>query len=77
MSGVAKDETNPSSPSDEETVSAVGESEAGHVETPESDSEARARRNAPHLRVVTDSDDISFTQPVVPLIDQPNIASGP
>jgi cytoskeleton protein RodZ len=76
MSGVAKDETNPSSPSDEETVSAVGDAEAGHVETADSDSEARARRNAPHLRVVTDNDDISFTQPVVPLIDQPNMRIG-
>jgi cytoskeleton protein RodZ len=77
MSGVAKDETNPSSPS-EETVSAVGDAEAGHVETSDaSDSEARARRTAaPHLRVVTDNDDISFTQPVVPLIDQPNMRIG-
>ncbi|HEY7797225.1 MAG TPA: helix-turn-helix domain-containing protein [Hyphomonadaceae bacterium] len=76
MSGVAKDETNPSSPSDEQTVSAVGDAEAGHVETSDSDSEARARRNAPHLRVVTGNDDISFVQPVVPLIDQPNMRIG-
>jgi cytoskeleton protein RodZ len=77
MSGVAKDETNPSSPS-EETVSAVGDAEAGHVETSDaSDSEARARRSAPHLRVVTDSDDVPFAQePVVPLIDQPNMRIG-
>lgn len=77
MSGVAKDETNPSSPS-EETVSAVGDAEAGPVETSDAgDSEARARRNAPHLRVVTDNDDISFTQEtVVPLIDQPNMRIG-
>jgi len=76
MSGVAKDETNPSSPSDEETVSAVGDAEAGHVETSDSDAEGRARRNAPHLRVVTDNDDLSFTQPAVPLIDQPNMRIG-
>jgi hypothetical protein len=76
MSGVAKDETNPSSPSDEETVSAVGDAEAGHVETADSDSESRARRSAPHLRVVTDNDDISFTQPAVPLLDQPNMRIG-
>ncbi|HEX5008284.1 MAG TPA: helix-turn-helix domain-containing protein, partial [Hyphomonadaceae bacterium] len=75
MSGVAKDETNPSSPSDDEAVSAVGDAEAGHVETSDSDSEARARR-APHLRVVTDNDELSFTQSAVPLIDQPNMRIG-
>jgi hypothetical protein len=77
MSGVAKDETNPSSPSDEETVSATGDAEAGHVETSDSDSESRARRSAPHLRVVADNDDIAFPQePIVPLIDQPNMRIG-
>ena len=77
MSGVAKDEINPSSPS-EETASAVGDAEAGHVETSDaSDAEKSARRTAPHLRVVTDNDDVAFTQePVVPLIDQPNMRIG-
>ena len=59
MSGVAKDDTNPSSTS-EETVSAVGDAEAGQAESPETssaDSEHRARRAAPHLRVVGEDED--------------------
>ena len=59
MSGVAKDDTNPSQPTDE-TASVP---EAGTIDTaaanPNSkeDAEARAaRRNAPFLRVVTDND---------------------
>lgn len=59
MSGVAKDDTNPTQPTDE-TVSAP---EAGSAETPaasassKEEADARAaRRNAPFLRVVTDND---------------------
>lgn len=56
MSGVAKDDTNPTQPTDE-TVPAAGAAEAGHSENQASEAEARnARRNAPHLRVVTDND---------------------
>ena len=78
MSGVAKDETNPSGP--EETVSAVGDAELGHAEAPEADisdaeSEARAmRRAAPHLRVVSDSEDDEF---VIPEIAEPAPAAAP
>jgi len=71
MSGVAKDDTNPTAGSDE-TVSAVGKAEAGHAESPlpplfplaetVAESETRARRAAPHLRVVSDSD-AEFTAP--------------
>ena len=43
MSGVAKDDINPSSPP-EETVSAVGDAEAGHVETSDA-SEFREKRS--------------------------------
>jgi cytoskeleton protein RodZ len=60
MSGVAKDDTNSTSATDE-TAPAVGKAEAGHAESPvnetAAESETRAaRRAAPHLRVVTDSD---------------------
>lgn len=55
MSGVAKDDTNPTQPADE-TVPTAGAAEAGHSENQASEAEARnARRNAPHLRVVTDN----------------------
>ncbi len=55
MSGVAKDDTNPTQPTDE-TVPAVGAADAGSSENLTSEAEARtARRNAPHLRVVSDN----------------------
>ncbi len=63
MSGVAKDDTNPSAAS-EDTVSAVGDAEAGHAEAPveptptapsEPDVKPLQRRGAPHLRVVSDA----------------------
>ena len=50
MSGVAKDDTNPSSPPDE-TAPATGETDAGKAAA-----EAGARRGAPHLRVVSDNE---------------------
>lgn len=50
MSGVAKDDTNPSSPPDE-TVPATGETDAGKAAA-----ETSARRAAPHLRVVSDNE---------------------
>jgi hypothetical protein len=77
MSGVAKDDINPTPPT-EDTVSAVGDAEAGHAESNDaSDIEARAaRRAAPHLRVVADNVDAEFVAPVVPLIDQPNMRIG-
>jgi hypothetical protein len=61
MSGVAKDDTNPSSPPDE-TVPVTSETDAGTAaaETVASaqpkDDEPRARRAAPHLRVVSDNE---------------------
>jgi hypothetical protein len=65
MSGVAKDETNPTTtPND--TAAAVGDAEAGHVESIDtgSDSEARGgKRHAPHLRVVGEND-ADFVAPV-------------
>ena len=40
-------------------------------------SEKSARRSAPHLRVVADNEDVAFAQePVLPLIDQPNMRIG-
>lgn len=56
MSGVAKDDTNPSKPSDE--TAAAPETSAADVPAaiPHDDAEPRARRSAPHLRVVTDAD---------------------
>lgn len=68
MSGVAKDDINPTVP--DETVSAVGDAEAGAIESPAAELtpaeitaaeiETRARRSAPHLRVVTDEDAADF-----------------
>jgi hypothetical protein len=56
MSGVAKDDTNPTQPTDD-TVPAAGAAEAGSPENQTSEADARAsRRNAPHLRVVTEND---------------------
>lgn len=67
MSGVAKDDTNPNSPADE-TLPVTGEIDAGkaaaepsasaHQKDPQAkdDAEPRARRAAPHLRVVTDNE---------------------
>lgn len=68
MSGVAKDDTNPNSPA-ESTIPAQGEHEAGKSDSPDAgvsaaqtpsapkdEAEHRARRPAPHLRVVTDDD---------------------
>ncbi len=72
MSGVAKDDTNPTQPTDE-TVSAAGAAEAGHSENQTSEAEARTRRNAPHLRVVTGNDS-EFT-PAAP-IDAPHLRIG-
>lgn len=61
MSGVAKDDTNPNSPA-EETLPVTGETKAAEADpqaaTPAvavKDDEPRARRTAPHLRVVTDN----------------------
>ncbi|MDP3735904.1 MAG: helix-turn-helix domain-containing protein [Hyphomonadaceae bacterium] len=66
MSGVAKDETNPTSTSDE-TVSAVGDAEAGHAESLDSsETEGRGKRHVPHLRVVTDNE-VEFTAPAAPV----------
>lgn len=77
MSGVAKDDTNPNSPADE-TIPAIGEHEAGTPDSPVStvsaiptpasikeEAETRARRSAPHLRVVTDADAELAAGPVV------------
>lgn len=65
MSGVAKDDTNPSQPADE-TVN-TGASENGTPEAPAtsvSDGEARAqRRGAPHLRVVTGNEEFDGDTP--------------
>ena len=59
MSGVAKDDTNPTQPSDG-TVSAPDAGSVDATAVPansKDDAEARAaRRNAPFLRVVTDND---------------------
>jgi cytoskeleton protein RodZ len=64
MSGVAKDDTNPSVP--DETVPAVGDAEAGRDEIPQTDdlgADSESRRRAPHLRVVSDNDDAVFVSP--------------
>jgi hypothetical protein len=71
MSGVAKDDINPTVP--DETVAAVGDAEAGHAEAPVAEPtaaeitaaeiETRARRTAPHLRVVADNEDADFIAP--------------
>ncbi len=73
MSGVAKDDTNPTQPTDD-TVPATGAPEAGDTEaqatpaSPASEGEQRAsRRNPPHLRVVTDGDS-DFVPPAAPAI---------
>lgn len=73
MSGVAKDDTNPTQPSDD-TVPTTGAPEAGDTEaqatpaSPASEGEQRAsRRNPPHLRVVTDGDS-DFIAPAAPAI---------
>lgn len=66
MSGVAKDDTNPTVPTDE-TVSAVAAAEADHAEAQapgaatvspsvKDEGEGKPRRAATHLRVVTDND---------------------
>lgn len=56
MSGVAKDDTNPSQPTDE-TAAAPETSAADTPAVSETEAETRAaRRSAPHLRVVTDAD---------------------
>src|SRR5262245_25442295 len=64
MSGVAKDDTN-TTPTPPETP-ASGEAEAGAVEANASPQEfvdgVRSRRNAPHLRVVSDSE-TGFVEP--------------
>lgn len=59
MSGVAKDDTNPSSPPDE-TVSVTDESkapgeDAAAAAAAHEEAESRIRRPAPHLRVVSDN----------------------
>ena len=56
MSGVAKDDTNPTQPGDE--TASVPETEAADASavSARDDAETRARRSAPHLRVVTDAD---------------------
>jgi len=66
MSGVAKDDTNPTVPTDD-TVSAVAAAEADHAEaqapaaatvspSAKDEGEGKPRRAATHLRVVTDND---------------------
>ncbi len=73
MSGVAKDDTNPTVPTDE-TVSAVAAAEADHAEAQapgaatvsqsvKDEGEGKPRRAATHLRVVTDNDP-EFVAPV-------------
>src|SRR5262245_287844 len=70
MSGVAKDDINPSSAS-EDTASAVGNAEAGQVESPETRSEAehRARRAAPHLRVVGEGEEFVAPADAPPAVE--------
>ena len=61
MSGVAKDDTNPNSPADD-TVPVTSEADAGQAaaevttSVQSKDDEPRARRGAPHLRVVSDNE---------------------
>ncbi len=60
MSGVAKDDINPNSPPDEtspvtDEIKAAGD-DAQAAAPAKDDAESRARRSAPHLRVVTDND---------------------
>jgi cytoskeleton protein RodZ len=62
MSGVAKDDTNPNSPTDD-TLPVTGEIDAGKAAAepagsvqPKDDAEPRSRRGAPPLRVVTDNE---------------------
>lgn len=73
MSGVAKDDTNPTVPTDD-TVSAVAAAEADHAEaqapavatvspSAKDEGEGKPRRAATHLRVVSDNDP-EFTAPV-------------
>lgn len=73
MSGVAKDDTNPTVPTDD-TVSAVAAAEADHAEaqapaaatvspSAKDEGEGKPRRAATHLRVVTDNDP-EFVAPV-------------
>ena len=58
MSGVAKDDTNPTQPTDEAVAAETGSAEtvAAPVSTREEAETRAARRNAPHLRVVTAND---------------------
>lgn len=73
MSGVAKDDINPSV-SSEDTVAAAGDAEAGHAEFADTsaDAESRAsRRAAPHLRVVADNEAAEFVAPVA-AVENPN-----
>lgn len=73
MSGVAKDDTNPTVPTDD-TVSAVAAAEADHAEaqapavatvspSAKDEGEGKPRRAATHLRVVSDNDP-EFTAPI-------------
>ncbi|MFT3723582.1 MAG: helix-turn-helix domain-containing protein [Hyphomonadaceae bacterium] len=73
MSGVAKDDTNPTQPTDE-TVPAAGAAEAGNSENQTSEADARnTRRNAPHLRVVSDND---FEFAAAAPVDGPHLRIG-
>lgn len=65
MSGVAKDDTIPTQPTDETVVADTGSPEtvATPVSTKEEAETRAARRNAPHLRVVT-ADDRGIISPV-------------
>jgi hypothetical protein len=62
MSGVAKDDTNPNSPSDE-TAAAKDAADAESNETNWTADEPRSRRGAPHLRVVGETEE--FVPPAV------------
>lgn len=73
MSGVAKDDTNPNSPPDETSPvtdenQAAGDDAAATAAAKE-EAESRARRAAPHLRVVSDNEG-EFAAPVVPSANQ-------
>lgn len=72
MSGVAKDDTTSTQPT-EDTVPAVGAAEADDASTvSKEEAETRAaRRAAPHLRVVTDNDP-DFIAPPAPVVDVPH-----
>lgn len=73
MSGVAKDDTNPNSPT-EDTLPVTGETKAPEAEATATaagalpkDDEPRSRRTAPHLRVVTDADSEDEIPPAAPV----------